>query len=220
MKMKEDDVLPSGETFKKFRRRNLKWWKSNEKRVRKQSPELSRQFFDYIDQEVGLDETRFNENIVLGEVCGGALGGVLESLDLTAKKKVQIDILADDFQDLGFVNWSDNTEFIGCPAEGIDLPDDYVDILFGYNSIDHGWDVIVALDECIRISRECYLMFDCKGGSSKYKKSGNGFRDHYQEIFYNDVKDHVESLRGKYSMVEIRNNPTSYWPKAYVFIRK
>jgi ubiquinone/menaquinone biosynthesis C-methylase UbiE len=67
------------------------------------------------------------------------------------------------------------------------IPDRYIDILFSYNALDHGWDIYKALDEALRISKSGIIAFDCKNGEGpEHDKI-----DHYQTVNFNNVKEHL-----------------------------
>lgn len=100
---------------------------------------------------------------VVGEVAGGPYGGVLEALDVPVATRVQIDPFINPLVSLRYRPWK-NTCFVACPGEHIPLPDNSLDTVIGFNSIDHGWRWDHALRELVRIGREVYVNFDVRGG--------------------------------------------------------
>ena len=74
--------------------------------------------------------------IVLDIGCG-ALGGVLSLIE--ADKKIAIDQLIDHYKNLGIFNWSGS--YLNNDATKIDLPDNYADIIFCCNALDHCFEI-------------------------------------------------------------------------------
>lgn len=62
---------------------------------------------------------------------------MIEAFDVPAAKRVQIDLFMDALADLQYRPWK-KTCFVTAPAERINLPDNSIDMLIGFNSVDHG----------------------------------------------------------------------------------
>ncbi len=166
-------------------------------------------------------------NKIVGEVCCGPLGGIIECYELQCKEKYFIDIIMDDYEEMNLVEWSENSHFIQAPTEHIHLENNKLDILFGYNSIDHGWDWKKSIDECLRISKKMFLMFDTKN-----EVDGDW---HPQKISHQDVLDYAEqnNWHDKFKHVEIKPQLKNYgsyemrggfpvvpWPETWVYVIK
>jgi len=105
-----------------------------------------------------------------------------------------VDIFADEFKKMNWIKSdSKKTKWITSPCEEINLNDDELDVLFGFNSIDHGWDYKKSIHECMRVSKECYINFD----ANRYRAEGYPDVNHYQIIDYDDVVDFTNSLQSK-----------------------
>ena len=194
MSKKWDDFeLENGKTISFMRENNLIWWKTVG--IYSEKPKKRRKhykkFLKNIKNNFHNFDIRNYKNQIVGEVCGGPFGGIIEHY-LPENMKYQIDIFADDFSKLQWIK-SDplKTKWIDCPCEEIELPDNSMEVLFGFNSIDHGWDYKKSILECIRVSKECYISFD----TDRYKNPGYPDLNHYQIIDYNDVIKFVEDLR-------------------------
>jgi len=187
--------LNNGKTVGFMRSDNLKWWL--DKGARSETPDVRAPYYNKFFNNIKKVNKDFDfknyKNKVVGEVCGGPFGGIIE-LHLPLEQKYQIDIFASDFEKLNWINSpSDRTTWIESPCEEIDLPDNHLDVLFGFNSIDHGWDYKSAIKECIRVSKECYISFD----TDRYKSPYYPDLNHYQIVDYQDVVKFVESIKNK-----------------------
>ena len=162
--------LESRETFIT---RNIKWWGAN-----------------WDDNKVCIREVcyeRFlerynirsyvNETKVVGEVGAGPAGGILQICNLPAKKKVFIDYIQRELVDLDFCEWPKDATYVESGAEKIPLPNNSIDVLLSYNCLDHGWNIFDAISECLRVSKSCFLAFDCRGDNEdeieRHKTQGN-----------------------------------------------
>lgn len=212
-------------TWNNIRKQNLKWWKSVGIRDPKEKPETKKLNYDVflsdIEAELGLTTNNL-KNKVIGEICCGPYGGIIEGYKIQCKEKYFIDIFMDDFKDMGLVEWSENSNFINAPCEQIHLEDNTLDILYGYNSIDHGWDWKKSIDECFRISKKMFLMFDTKD-----EIDGDM---HPQKISHIDVVEYIAknkwSEKCKYLSVKSRLKDYGYyencfeWPETWVYVVK
>jgi ubiquinone/menaquinone biosynthesis C-methylase UbiE len=211
--------------WSKVRKRNIIWWQKVGRKDIKEKPETKRKNYDVFLEDI-KDKTNItldsikDENV--GEVCCGPYGGIIQAYDLQCKQKYFIDIFMDDFKNMKFTQWPDNSVFINAPCEQIHLEDNCVDTLFGYNSIDHGWDWKSSIDECLRISKKMFLMFDTKGKLDK--------DDHPQVITHDDVLEYIEEQGWKkkfqYVLVQARYKDYGYyetrfkWPETWVYVIK
>ena len=191
----DDLKLGNGKTVGFMRGDNLEWW--IKKGVRSERPidrvPYYNKFFKNIKKVNKNFDFKNYENKVVGEVCGGPFGGIIDTY-LPLEQKYQIDIFASDFEKMNWINsHPDKTTWIESPCEEIELPDNHLDVLFGFNSIDHGWDYKSALKECIRVSKECYISFD----TNRYKSPRYPDLNHYQIVDYNDVVEFVESMKNE-----------------------
>ena len=173
-------------TWQKVKKQNLKWWKKVGVADPNEQPETKKKNYDVflndIEVETGLSIKDLKDKVV-GEVCCGPYGGIIEGYKIQCKEKYFIDIFMDDFKEMKFIEWTDNSIFINAPCEHIHLEDNGLDVLFGYNSIDHGWDWKKSIDECLRISKKMFLMFDTKNGTD-----GDA---HPQKISHIDVVEYI-----------------------------
>jgi hypothetical protein len=189
----DDFKLGNGKTVGFMRKDNLKWWL--EEGINSEKPSRRVQYYEIFFENIKKVNKQFDfinyKNKIIGEVCGGPFGGIIES-HLPLEQKYQIDIFASDFEKLNWIKSPiDKTTWIESPCEQIELPDNHLDVLFGFNSIDHGWDYKSALKECIRVSKECYISFD----TNRYKNPSYPDLNHYQIVDYDDVIEFVESLK-------------------------
>lgn len=106
-------------------------------------------------------------------------------------RRYYIDLLANAQRVLRHVEWHPSDMFIDAPAEAVTLPDKTLDVLLSFNAMDHGWDIRAALAEAMRISRECYLAFDCKADTAPQHDR----LDHYQMVRFEEVCAHINALR-------------------------
>tara|TARA_B100000424_G_C22945012_1_gene502918 strand:+ start:2175 stop:2864 length:690 start_codon:yes stop_codon:yes gene_type:complete len=188
----DDFLLPNGATVGELRKENLDWWMSegaeSERPIQRQ--EQYNQFV-YIAKMMNKEfswQTYENKQLKIGEVCGGPFGGMIEH-KFALEDKYQIDIYADSFKELEWTSSpSENTTWIEAPCEEIPLEDNFLDVVFGFNSIDHGWDVFQSIKEIIRVSKECYISFD----TDRYLLDGYPDRHHYQTIKLEDVQSFMQ----------------------------
>lgn len=177
-------VLPNGESFLEFMARNLKWWRENEQEER-----ISRiPYYENFLQKVSFQPV-LSELIKVGELGAGPLGGIIKAFPQHFPTGcVFIDILAQKQKQLGFVDWERDLIFES-PFEDIPLPDNFLDVVVSYNALDHGWDIQQAIREAVRVSKKCYLAFDCKGGNNPPHDK----LDHYQKVDLLEVKAFAEN---------------------------
>ena len=208
-----------------IRQNNLKWWSTVGIHDPKEKPETKKKNYD-----VFLDDLISTTNIdifnshdkKIGEICCGPYGGILECYGVECNQKYFIDIFMEDFKQMNFVQWSKNSNFVSAPSEHIHLSDNTLDILLGYNSIDHGWDWEKSLDECLRISKSIFLMFDTKN-----EVDGDL---HPQKISHEDVLKYAEknNWHAKFKHVTIKKRYKDYgyyencfeWPETWIYIIK
>lgn len=213
-----DDKRADVETYQQFIDRNLSWWKENE------SAERARRQAYYVNfiKRTNLTDV-FNDSLTLAEVGCGPFGGIIEVCGVRALRKVFIDYALVHLVTLGFIKWPHDATYVHASAESIPLADSSVDVMLSYNAIDHGWDVFKALDECVRVSRSCYVAFDCRGDSSgevERRKRMNDM-DHRQMIRLEDVKQRVAgyaALGYDCGVFDLGNKAT--WPVAAVVVKK
>mgnify|MGYP003136899198 CR=1 FL=1 len=168
------------------------------------------------------------EGKTVGEISCGPYGGMLECYGVKCKKKFFIDIFMPDFVSMEYIKWPKNAVFVQAPAEHIHLEDNTLDVLLAYNSIDHGWDWKKSVDECLRVSKSMFMMFDTKD------KIEDDF--HPQKISHKDVLDYaIENDWGnKYRQVLIKPVRKDYgyygtpdpstgqnmWPETWIYVIK
>jgi len=212
-------------TWEEFRQKNIIWWNTVGKQDPKEQPTIKLDNYDFflkwIEEEYNFSLADYEDKNV-GEICCGPYGGILEASNVRASNKYFIDIFMDDFRNMSLIDWPENSVFIQAPSECIHLRDDELDFLFGYNSIDHGWDWRLSLEECLRISKRVYLMFDTKD-----EVDGDY---HPQKISHEDVKAYVEQLNDDYNFANfgVRAQLKNYgyyencfeWPETWVYIEK
>lgn len=202
------EILPNGERFLTWKYRNLLWWET-EGRIT-DNPEVRRLYWKNF-----LDYNKINpDNIVgrsIGEVCCGPYGGMLkEFFKPSLNRLVYTDVFMGDFLKMNYVDFVG--DIIQCDTEDMSaLKDNFLDILIGYNCLDHGWDIKKSLTECFRISKECFLSFDCRavGPSEEYKLKPND-KFHFQRINFFDIKEFVENYsKEKGFFVDVTRYPHS-----------
>jgi len=212
-------------TWDNIRTTNIDWWKKVGKSDPKEKPETKRANYDFFLNDIkNVTGLQFDnvEDKIIGEISVGPYGGIIECYKMNCKEKYFIDIFMNDFRDMNYVDWTSNSHFINAPAEHIHLEDNSLDILFGYNSIDHGWDWIASIDECLRISKSMFLMFDTKD------EIDGDF--HPQKISHQDVIDYVEKHKWseKFQHVTVKPQLKNYgyyevcfdWPETWVYVIK
>jgi len=180
-KMRGDIEMRAG-----FVGRNVRWWWESRKfeRVRRKK---------YYDKFLDFAKIQTDRHTIVGEVGPGPFGGIIEVCKLPAYQKVFIDYIMKALFELRFIKWPDDAVMVESPAERIPLPDNYVDTLLSYNTLDHGWNVYDCVRECVRISKRCYLAFDCRGDDDEQvdiRKDGHDL-DHYQLLKYEDIAQFV-----------------------------
>jgi hypothetical protein len=212
-------------TWDRIRKDNLKWWKRKGTRDAKEKPSTKRRNYDIFLEDIYADTGLSIEELkdkVIGEVCCGPYGGIIEAYKIECKEKYFIDIFMEDFKDMKLVEWTDNSNFVNAPCEQIHLEDNTLDILYGYNSIDHGWDWKKSIDECLRISKKMFLMFDTKD-----EIDGD---IHPQKISHTDVVEYIaqSKWKEKYKYVSVQAKYKDYgyydtsfeWPETWVYVIK
>lgn len=204
------------ETREVFIERNIKWWLesfSHESIVRK----------PYYDAfiEYGNIKSILDGNQIVGEVGAGPFGGCIEVCNLQAKYKYFIDYIQKELQDLNYIQWPDNATYIESPAEKIPLLDNEIDVLLSYNCLDHGWNVYDCIKECIRISKRCFLSFDCRGDNEKevrIREDGHDL-DHVQLLKYSDIENFV-NMELKGLEVNLSDMKTKHFPVIFMEVKK
>ena len=208
-------------SWDKIRKINIDWWNRVGKNDIKEKPATKKTCYDVFLAHFNIDTNSFSDKVV-GEVCPGPYGGIIQCYNIQCEQKYFIDIFMDDFKEMNLSDWGSNSVFINAPCEHVHIEDNKIDFLFGYNSIDHGWDWKKSIDECLRVSKSMYLMFDTKG-----------FVDgdfHPQSISHQDVLDYVEQQgwRSKFKKVIIEKRYKDYgyyetkfdWPETWVYVEK
>ena len=183
---------PSNETFNEYRNRQINWWVNNVNgsELPKNRRNDYLQFFNRIKENTNVDVLSIGENKKLGEVCGGAWGGII-NMFFKNNMKYHIDILSDFFNYINVVNDKHKTKWICNPAEHILLEDNFFDVLFAYNSLDHGWDIDKALSESIRVAKRGFISFNVDN-DLLLKNYPN--RDHYQRVRKDKVLSQVYQI--------------------------
>ncbi len=188
------DPLPNGESLKQFIDREMGWWNSKinwDPTGQLQRDVVYSEFINRIEtnSNINLRDKNYFAGKTVGELCGGAKGGLLCHDDLfsSASERIQIDILASEFAKLNLKEVATVDKWVTCPAEKILLKDDSIDFLIAFNSLDHGWDFRASITEAIRVAKEGVISFDCKG----YTDGGS----HYQLIVYEEVVNFLENFK-------------------------
>ena len=200
----DDFVLPNGKTIAFMREDNLDWWNNRGNFTDNPSARDS----DYLrfQRNMKLNNPNFSidsykgKGLKIGEVCGGPYGGWID-IEMPHEDKYQIDIFANSFKDMGwFSSPPENTTWIEAPCEEIPLEDNFLDVVFGINSIDHGWDVFASINELLRVSKECYISFD----TNRYLKPGYPDLNHYQIVKLEEVTDFMNENFSDNPMYEMK----------------
>jgi len=167
-----------------FIARNIAWWIKNRDKEDVCRKPYYEQFLNQFDIPFYIDETK-----IVGEVGAGPFGGVLQVCNLPAKKKVFIDYIQRELVDLDFCEWPEDATYVESAAEKIPLDDNSIDVLVSYNCLDHGWNIFDTLSECMRVSKLCFLAFDCRGDDENEieRRKTQGNIDHPQMIRYADI---------------------------------
>ena len=182
------------ETYQQFRKRNLDWWKANRLGESRTRAPYYEQFL-----EKWMVRPYIEKAHCLGEIGPGPFGGMIEVLKLAVSNKVFIDYLLEDLVGLNFISWPKDAVYVNASAESIPLADNSIDLLLSYNCLDHGWNIWAALIECIRVSRYCFLSFDCRGDDPHEVEIRKKMKDldHYQLLHLEDVENFVEEYAGR-----------------------
>jgi hypothetical protein len=177
--------IPNGERFWQLALRNMNWWRGN----RDFEATSRARYYDNFMKVVGLTpEHLFEKNVA--EIGAGPFGGLIRHINATTRTETYIDILANAQRVLQFIQWPANSRFVDSPMECIDLPDKSVDVLLSYNALDHGSNIFAALDEIVRISKEFFIAFDCKGDTAP----PHDRVDHYQIVDCDAVESRMKRL--------------------------
>lgn len=197
--------------------RNVQWWWETRHLERGRRKKYYEKFLDFANIQT-------DSQMIVGEVGPGPFGGIIEVCNLPAYQKVFIDYIMEDLFNLKFIKWPDNSTFVDAPAEKIPLEDNYVDILLSYNALDHGWDVYKCIEECVRISKRCYLAFDCRGDNEDevaIRKDGHDL-DHFQLLKYEDIARFVSERDEATSAIwRIRDMESNkQFPIAFIMVEK
>lgn len=203
--------IPNGEKFWQLMIRNLEWWRVNrdfESRARSR-------YYENFCKAMGINAKPWKWGVV-AEVGAGPFGGLIRHINGNVGLEVYVDILANAQRVLRFIDWPDpkRVRFVDAPVEAIPEPDKSFTVTLSYNAIDHGSDVIKALDEIVRTSRECYLAFDCKGDTAP----PHDRIDHYQIVEYKKVCAHMERLKAEGKITELtQGDLRAISPKDFYF---
>ncbi len=192
-------VLPNGKTIGFMREDNMRWWKKEGRYSEHPSQRVNiyNRFLNNIRTNVPSFSLEKYKGKIVAEACGGPYGGIID-LAYTDEEKYQIDIFADDFKKFEWIEKnSSTTNWIASPCESIPLGEDSVDVLFAFNSLDHGWDIDASIRECTRVAKECYISFD----TNRYKVPGYPDLNHYQIVDYDRVVEFLDDnfLNDKYN---------------------
>lgn len=205
------------ETREDFIKRNIQWWKINYKQERTSRKPYYDRFLELLNVKenlMGCD--------TIGEVGAGPFGGILENCSIPAIKYVHIDYIMKELYFLKFISWPDNCTYVDSPAEDIPLPDNYIDALLSYNCLDHGWDTRKSVRECIRISKKCFLSFDCRGDNPLEieRRRRMGDKDHYEALRVCDMESDLNKIEG----IEIKRffatKFNKEFPTVFIYVEK
>jgi hypothetical protein len=172
------------ESREDFIKRNLEWWKLHRHLERSRRLSYYKRFLSFNNTIAYI-----KEDMIVGEVGPGPFGGIIESCKLQVNYKVFIDYIMEDLFNLNFISWPIEATYVDAAAEAIPLADNTIDVLLSYNTLDHGWDVFQAIRECARVSKRCFLAFDCRGDNDRQvvmRQDGHD-KDHYQLMKIEDV---------------------------------
>jgi hypothetical protein len=206
------------ETRSEFVDRNVQWWWINRKFERVRRKQYYERFLDF--GNIQTDNT-----IHLAEVGPGPLGGMLEVCGLPAAHKIFVDYIMEDLFNLKFIAWPEEATYVAAPAENLPLLDNYCDMLLSYNTLDHGWDVYKAISECVRVSKRCYLAFDCRGDSVEEVaiRQNKPDKDHHQLLKFEDISQFVfeQGMKsGQDEVWSIRDMDFKKFPVAFIEVEK
>jgi hypothetical protein len=177
-------AIPNGELFWQLMVRNLEWWRVNRDYER---GSRARYYDNFCRAALLTREHLYGKHVA--EVGAGPFGGLVRHLKPYTTSETFIDILANAQRVLRFIDWGD-ADFVDCPVESIRLPDKSVDVLLSYNAIDHGSDVIKGMQEIARVSKECFVAFDCKANTAP----PHDRVDHYQIVEFKRVCECIEQM--------------------------
>lgn len=217
------DAIPTTraavETYDAFIARNLEWWRLNESHERA----CRQPYYVNFIKRTGLIDV-LNDGVSVAEVGPGPFGGMLEVCNLRALRKTFIDYALIHLVTLSFIKWPYDATYVHAAAESIPLRDDAVDLLVSYNAIDHGWDTLRALNECVRISKMSCVSFDCRGDSpneAEYRAKIHD-RDHMQMMKFSDIEAHADVYRKAGYECEVYDlgNKPNQWPVATIIVKK
>lgn len=183
-------ILPNGKTIEDLRKDNINWWKTSG--VISDNPNRRKPWFEKFLSNVRKNKPDFSfehyKGKRVGEACGGPYGGIIE-MYLPGEDKYQIDVYADSFEEMNWISSSpEKTKWVAAPCEEISLENNFLDVLFAFNSIDHGWNVFKSIEEIVRVSKECFVSFD----TNRYLKPGYPDLYHYQIIKLEEVKQYMD----------------------------
>jgi len=159
-----------------WKQRNIAWWRNN------YSHEQDVQIPAYI-HFVYRWKIDFKDKIAM-EVAPGPLGGILQFQN--AKRNIFLDVIMTDLWNLGY-HPPMEAELVDASFHEIPFGDKEIDVLVGYNSLDHSPFWREAIRECVRVSKEVYLNFDCRDKINEWDK------DHYL-VDFDEAKKIAESL--------------------------
>lgn len=171
--------------------RNIDYWKSPAAKESENPKARLKYFMGFWEriQTYGFDPSLVNNtDKIVANIAGGPYGGMVEAMvdavGLKPLKRLQIDIFMRELTTLHLRNFTE-TCFVTSPCEAIDMPSKSVDLLLGFNSIDHGWSFSLCLKEIARIAKEAYVSFDVRPISPPY---------HMQIITWEKVENVVSEL--------------------------
>lgn len=198
------------ETRAAFVKRNLDWWRRNR--------QDRRPFYQKFLKAVNLPKRIKSKNWIIGEVGPGPYGGILGMYQWPAYEYYFIDYMMEELLTLNGCEWPHPSRFVTTPAEDMPLITNRLDVLISYNTLDHGWDVWKVLQECVRVSRRCYVSFDCRGDNPKHCRPGD--IDHAQHIKFAEVQKFVGKTFNRHPVHEVFDLKSKEYPVAVVIVEK
>jgi hypothetical protein len=215
IKVDHSEMRGNIETRGCFLKRNWKWWKENESFERRRRLK----YYVYFLKFGGIETS---EKDIVGEVGPGPFGGIIEVCKLSARRKVFVDYMMEHLVGMEFIKWPPEALYVDSPAESIPLPENYIDVLLSYNTLDHGWNVFDCIKECIRISKKCYLSFDCRADDMDQIKmlTESNDLDHYQLITFSDIERFMKNKIGDTVSWKLVDMETKQFPVVYLEITK
>ena len=164
----------------KLKQEHLNWWRQNGDNER-----FIADWYSFLDRhQVGLCDGK-----TVAEVAVGAVGGILNNCAIRPAKRIYIDVIMSDLKALNLVKWKVG-EYVDAPFEKLPFDDQSIDILLGYNSLDHGTNWKKGLKECLRVAKIVYLNFDVRADTPHIKEVKDRF--HPQIISFKQVKAFAE----------------------------